>query len=698
MSTIRQVDFIREYCKRLFYGSISPDDAPYRDFTSPKLSHEKLRVHHTSSFHPSLPIQELTDLKEYTYFIAKQYEEVPRFAGNVHIVNYHEDDTASDLYCNVLSHAMNTCKTSALKGGNATDVQSAGPNKVLDKEHAFVELALGAYMKGKLSAPGAGTSGFHSQVQHWAHMIESRLEESKFTFDDLPVECLEDFEMQRLLQVSLAYEQDLLPQFFASSMGESQLRSDFAGHNFCSIDVAEALHNPVWAFLFKQSNQETLLKAYVHVGGPNTNSPAIQESLIQDQDLLKQDNFFMVIHGASRSSPEDPFVIDNMLYDSDMIGACLWDQEERDHAALSNPEAAVCQPGMMPRFRKFVDSAASQRKKLLISNEWLSHMSSETALDQVLDVDTWDVNVVLYYRRYFEWLVSMYGNWRSAISNDAVDQLEGKIQFIDFCRLVNQRLFEAGEIEYTYSLWRQFTSVNRFQTSVHILDYHVQEEEEELAAQDLYCRVLDGADHACKDGSVEKSVPLSPSALSANRNLLAEPSSTLSSIEDLIIGAYYSGAVDDMLPPHQDEDTEWMPLDDATRDYWHVVVQSNMDKNGMTIDDLPVECLEEYELDLLQDVSLAFEKLLMPQKYKNGGSRELVKQFSAFKQQDRFCSLDVAAILDSEDLVCSLFSMKGHAAPPKRETVAASFGASKDDAASSVHIDNDDMVEPQLFF
>jgi hypothetical protein len=118
MSTIRQIDFIREYCKRLFYGSMIPDDAPYRDFTSPKLSHEKMRVHHATSFHPNLPIQELTDLKEYTYFIAKRYEEVPRFTDNVHIVNYHDKDTTSELYCNVLSHAMNACKTSIRREAN----------------------------------------------------------------------------------------------------------------------------------------------------------------------------------------------------------------------------------------------------------------------------------------------------------------------------------------------------------------------------------------------------------------------------------------------------------------------------------------------------------------------------------------------------------------------------------------------------
>jgi hypothetical protein len=517
--------------------------------------------------------------------------------------------------------------------------------------------------------------------------------------------------MQRLLQVSLAYERDLLPEYFGSSKGEAQLRSDFASRTFCSLDVAEVLHHSQWAFLFKQDNNDTLLKAYVHVGGPNTNSIAIQESLIQDQDLLAQDNFFMAVHGATRSSPDDAYVVDNMLYDSDLIGACLWDQEERDHVALSNPGATVCQPGLLPRFRKFVDSAASQHKKLLISNEWLSHMSTEIALDQVLDADTWDVNIVLYYRRYFDWLSSMYLRWRDALSIEAVNQLEGKVQFIDFCRLVNQRLFEAGEIgehdgpltstdafvdlvdvkEYTYSLWRQFTSVNRFQTGVHILDYHLQENQ--AAAHDLYCHVLDGAKHVCNDISVKKSVPLTPVSLPSNRNLVAKRNRPSSTIEDLIIGAYYSGAVSAMLSPQQDKSDAWMPMDETIFNYWHVIVQSNMDVNGLVIKDLPMQCLEEFELDLLQDVSLAFEKLLMPHKYKNGGARELIKEFSAFTKQNHFCSLNIAAVMDSEDLVESLFTLNGHEAPPKRKLAKEP----NDESAASVHSDNDDMLELQFF-
>ncbi|KAL3916503.1 MAG: hypothetical protein SGILL_005147 [Bacillariaceae sp.] len=712
MSTIRQIDFIREYCKRLFYGSMIPDDAPFRDFTSRKLSHEKMRVHHAASFHPNLPIQELTDLKEYTYFIAKQYEEVPRFADNVHIVNYHADDKVSDLYCNVLSHGINSCKDARRLEANTTQMVTDVVKNVLDKDQSFVELALGAYMKGKLQAPDAGSSGFHSQVQHWANMIQSRLENSKFSFDDLPVECLEDFEMQRLLQVSLAYERDLLPEFFASSNGESILRSDFARRTFCSIDAAEALHHPVWAFLFEQDDQETLLKAYVHVGGPNTNSATVQESLIQDQALLAQDNFSMAVHGAARASPDDSFVADNMLLDTDLIGACLWDQEERDHVALSNPEAAVCQPGMMPRFRKFVNSAAAERKKLLISNEWLSHMSSEAALDQVLDADTWDVNIVLYYRRYFEWLYTMYGSWREAITAETMEDLEGKVQFTDFTRLINKRLFASGDIgehdrhststdsyvdlvdvqEYTYSLWRQFTSVDRFQTSVHILDYHQQEEGD--AAQDLYCRVLDGADNACKDKTTEKSVPLTPAAVNAHRNLKAQEEKS-SGIENLVIGAYYSGAVSAMNNADQKDD-EWMPMDETTLDYWHVVLQSNMEVLSMCVDDLPQDCLEEYELDLLQDVSLSFEKLLMPEKFKQGGAKELVNEFSAYKRQNRFCSLDIASVMSNEDLVASLFSLEGHQSPPTREFVRDSSNkknASTDKAAADFGMESDDMVD-----
>ncbi|KAG7340740.1 hypothetical protein IV203_024283 [Nitzschia inconspicua] len=709
MSTIRQIDFIREYCKRLFYGSMIPDDAPYREFTSDKLP--KNRMHHdrlVSTFHPHLLIEEMTDLKEYTYFVAKQYEEVPRFLDKVHIVNYHSDDAMSSLYCSVLSRARNSCKNiqernwKSSEQSNSTEKPIIG--NLIDEEYGYVELALGAYMRGKFQLPStADSGGFHSQVIHWAKVIRSNLDQSNHTFSDLPVECLEDFEMQRLLQVSLAYERSLLPEFFASPKGELDLRGDFATRTFCSLDVAETLRDRKWGFLFEYDETRNLLEAYIHIGGPSTNSWDVQQAMIKDHFLFEQDNYFMAIHGATRSAPKDDVVTENMLFDSDLIGPCLWDQEERNRVATMNAVASVCKPGLLPRFRRFLDGAAVGRKNLVVSNEGLSRMSSERGLDKLFDADVWNVNIVLYYRRYFKWLESIYNKWRGSINTETIDSLSGKVQFVDFCRLVNRRLFNAGPIgfhderqartdalvdlvdiqEYTYPLWRQFSSMNRFQTSIHVVDHN------EKGIQSLYCDIFRNAENACNSA---KQGTLGFDATAHRRSM---ESRELFAIENLVIGSFYrrmnlpgceSNGVDEELPI----------LDDVALKYWVGIVQSNMLENSVSLLDLPRDCLDESEMDLLQDVSLAFEKFLLPDKYHDGGARELVKEFSVFRIENRFCSVDIDAVTSDDKLVETLFSTDGHAAPPRppnRHHRGDPLSESRENTAQ-----NDDMVDIQLFF
>ena len=84
-------------------------------------------------------------------------------------------------------------------------------------------------------------------------MIRSALEKRKVSVEDLPWECLHDFETNRLLQVSLAYEQSMLPVFYASSKGNETLRNTFSRWKFCSVDTSEIVEHSNWDFLFESS-------------------------------------------------------------------------------------------------------------------------------------------------------------------------------------------------------------------------------------------------------------------------------------------------------------------------------------------------------------------------------------------------------------------------------------------------------------
>ena len=101
------------------------------------------------------------------------------------------------------------------------------------------------------------------------------------TVKDLPFECLDDFETLRLLQVSLAYEQSLLPMFFASPKGERNLRDLFSKWRFCSVHTNEILQDSQWDFLFESAANFTLsnlLKSFIHVGSSKTGITSLQHA------------------------------------------------------------------------------------------------------------------------------------------------------------------------------------------------------------------------------------------------------------------------------------------------------------------------------------------------------------------------------------------------------------------------------------
>ena len=89
-------------------------------------------------------------------------------------------------------------------------------------------------------------------------------------------------------------------------------------------------------------------------------------------------------------------------------------------------------------------------------------------------------------------------------------------------------------------------------------------------------------------------------------------------------------------------------LDPLTMDMFSKVgeeFQKQMEAKGFVEDDLPKECLTKEELTLLLDVSLAYEKILLPDTYASGGSEATREHFGKTLAADKFCSVDIQAVL-----------------------------------------------------
>ena len=70
-----------------------------------------------------------------------------------------------------------------------------------------------------------------------------------------------------------------------------------------------------------------------------------------------------------------------------------------------------------------------------------------------------------------------------------------------------------------------------------------------------------------------------------------------------------------------------------------------MTAKGFVEGDLPKECLTKSEQDLLLNVSLAYEKVLLPESYGNGGEEATREHFARMLAGDKFCSVDLEGVL-----------------------------------------------------
>jgi len=69
--------------------------------------------------------------------------------------------------------------------------------------------------------------------------------------------------------------------------------------------------------------------------------------------------------------------------------------------------------------------------------------------------------------------------------------------------------------------------------------------------------------------------------------------------------------------------------------------KERMAAKGMKEEDLPKECVTNSEQARLLNVSLAYEKVLLPESYASGGEEEMRQHFTETLAKDKFCSVDI---------------------------------------------------------
>ena len=664
-TSFRYIDFLREYCKRLFYGKdVNEDGFPVRGLG--RAAHDDgimnaPRKVYSDHFDPTtnFEVEELTDLQEYTYFAAKQYYSHSRFRHGVNIVNYHDiRGPETNFYCHVLHDAHNTCKAAVdreqaisepleMKSKQFAQVNPTAPFKAA---HALEEIVIAAYTAGRLHFDDTQSrKKFLKQILLWIDMVHSALQERKISIADLPIECLYQFEIDRLLEVSLAYEKALLPGFFASSKGAPHLENEFSKWRFCSADTALILRDPQWNFLFEDALNHAVSeqpKAYIHIGAPKTGSTSIQDTMAMDKSILEQDKYFLAMHGqVTRKGKPNDYIIDNMLVQCDRLGACVWSDEERQIVVegSGNRNAGVCPDYLPPTFDKFLSKAIAAKSNVVISNEWLNRPTSETGLLNILD--GWDPTVVIYYRRFFDWMISAHYQWHFDIGVDTLESLQGKVRLIDFIRMFCGRLFASKVVhspddsdlsfadltdiqEYTYHAWMRYKKVPQYENNIKIVNFH-----DGHIIKSFYCDVL-GAERACK---------LETERLESNESVKTRSKASTAYV-DLAIGLHWKDT-QLLTLKLKNEEGHGEPITMQTFTELGDRFKERMAAKGLVEDDLPKECLTKSEQTLLLNVSLAYEKILLPDSYASGGEEATRKHFAKTLANDNLCSVDLERVL-----------------------------------------------------
>ena len=387
-------------------------------------------------------------------------------------------------------------------------------------------------------------------------------------------------------------------------------------------------------------------KAYIHIGAPKTGTTSIQNTMAMDKNILQQDKYFLALHGqfTEKGKPND-YIIDNMLVLCDRLGACVWSDEERQliTKGSGNSKAGSCPEHLLPAFDRFLSNAIAAKSNVVISNEWLIRPTSETGLLKILN--GWDPTIVIYYRRFFDWMISAHYQWHFDIGMSTLESLQGRVRRVDFIRRICSALFASNVAhspdddanlgfvdlidipEYTYHVWKRYKNVPEYgEDNIKIVNYH-----DGHIVKSFYCDVL-GAERACK---------LETERLEIGESVKSRLKAS-TAYADLAMGLYWK---DKDLLMRMSGEGRGENITMATFNEWGDKFKERMTAKGLVEDDLPKECLTKSEQTLFLNVSLAYEKILRTDLYNSGGKEAAMEHFAKTLAKDDFCSVDLEGVL-----------------------------------------------------
>jgi hypothetical protein len=367
--------------------------------------------------------------------------------------------------------------------------------------------------------------------------------------------------------------------------------------------------------------EKDALTAIVHVGPLKTGSSSIQGvlDLLRENGVLMQDNYMLASYFFADHAAEfvdnarrftDCFVTDTNVYAHDPKNYCN--------------ETIV----------QMVQNISQQyHKSMIMSSEWLSTDGIDLfKFNQYLTTNWQKINIVMYYRRYFDWLISFHNQGHKY----RLPPQRKTILYVTRFAIQKDNFFEK---QYVMALRHRY---QQHFTNVQVINMHTNHNNNDVR-ESFFCgkNVIPHNTHICE--KFQEMVRVKDQRRSINQQ---HPL-----IYDEI--AYYAKEIFHMInytesyEPIQSNVLTYTDVTERIRHYHENVLKKS-------IHDFPnrsITCLTDQEYELLYEKSKRYEMTLYPEQ--SSSLDEFNQSFEKLKK--RFCHINGTIVIEDDYAVWKTF-------------------------------------------
>ena len=232
----------------------------------------------------------------------------------------------------------------------------------------------------------------------------------------------------------------------------------------------------------------------IHVGPHKTGSSSLQISIFKKKvikDALKEDNYRVPIFRQGQFAvtdtmrPEEYPAKNHAMFADCLLGSStMWN-------IFCPPEIAN---STMTYFENFVNDAARDGSHILLSSEEFDrHVLDIPKLLSYLEPHNYNIHVVLYYRRFHDWIFSTYNQQMKVARGNQVMTFE---EWLDY-------KIEQVMSHYTGSVYERLKSNPSFNGDVSVVNMHKDITNID-SLEAFFCHHVEQTPHTCNTAKSEK--------------------------------------------------------------------------------------------------------------------------------------------------------------------------------------------------